>query len=284
MDYYAASAGRDHNYGENLAPPLWGKVMDIAEYVQNISFRLLQPTNPRPSGFRALNNLARKAGLHLEMWMTSSPGRSTADAGAAGEGVQSTADVNCSPSGAIINRAVLQMSIGHAYLNIGVWNGFTLLAGMAENPDKTCIGVDNFSHKNSPRSAFLNRFERSRSPSHTFREGDFREYLTQQHNEPLGVYLFDGPHTYEDQLDGLMLAEPYFAKGCIVLVDDTNWPQVREANLDFIKHSQFEYRMLLDIQTPRTGHPTYWNGLMLFERGKRKTGVAAIPRSKRAAA
>jgi len=283
MGYYAASAGRDHNFGESLAPLLWGEVMDFAEYVQNISFRLLQPTNPRPSGFRALNNLARKAGLHLEMWMTCLP-EDQQRMQARLEKVCKVPRMSTFAIGAIINRAVAQMSIGHAYLNIGVWNGFTLLAGMAENPDKTCIGVDNFSLKNSPRSAFLSRFERSRSPSHTFREGDFREYLTQQHNEPLGVYLFDGPHTYEDQLDGLTLAEPYFAKGCVVLVDDTNWPQVREANLDFIKNSQFEYRMLLDIQTPRTGHPTYWNGLMLFERGKRKTGVAAIPRSKRAAA
>src|SRR5262249_13416630 len=146
--------------------------------------------------------------------------------------------------GAIINRAVSQMSVGHAFLNVGVWNGFTLLAGMAANPDKKCIGVDNFSLKNSPRSAFLNRFERARGPSHEFHEADFREYLAHQHDAPLGVYVFDGPHTYQDQLDGLALAEPYFAKGCVVLVDDTNWPDVRQANLDFIKKSPFEYRML----------------------------------------
>ena len=47
--------------------------MDLAEYVQKISFRLLTPATPRPSGFRALNNLARKAGFHLEMWMTRLP-------------------------------------------------------------------------------------------------------------------------------------------------------------------------------------------------------------------
>jgi hypothetical protein len=47
--------------------------MEFTEYVQNVSFRLLQPTSPRPSGFRALNHLARKAGPHLEMWMTRLP-------------------------------------------------------------------------------------------------------------------------------------------------------------------------------------------------------------------
>jgi hypothetical protein len=257
--------------------------MDFAEYVHKISFRLLQPTTPRPSGFRALNNLARNAGIHLEMWMTRLPEEQ--------EEMQiRLADVCNVPRmstfaiGAIINRAVAQMSVGHAYLNIGVWNGFTLLAGMAQNPNKTCIGVDNFSHKDSPRSTFLKRFERAHGPNHHFHEADFRKYLSDSHKEPLGVYLFDGPHTYEDQLDGLTLAEPYFAKGCVVLVDDTNWPQVREANLDFIKNSAYEYKMLLDVQTPRTGHPTFWNGMMLFERGKRKAAVSALPRPQRAAA
>ena len=257
--------------------------MDFAEYVQKISFRLLQPATPRPSGFRALNNLARKAGIHLEMWMTRLPEEQD-------EMQLRLADVCAVPRmstfaiGAIINRAVRQMSVGHAYLNIGVWNGFTLLAGMAENGDKTCIGVDDFSHKNSPRHVFLKRFDRLRGEGHEFYEADFREYFANTHKQPLGLYLFDGPHTYEDQLDGLTLAEPYFARGCVVLVDDTNWPQVREANLDFIKQSPFEYRMLLDVQTPRTGHPTFWNGVMLFERGKRKTASAAFPRPERAAA
>lgn len=257
--------------------------MEFAEYVQNISFRLLRPETPRPSGFRALNNLARQAGIHLEMWMTRLPEDQEQMQSRLG-GVCKIPRMSTFAIGAIINRAVAQMSDGQTYLNIGVWNGFTLLAGMAQNADKTCIGVDNFSHKDSPRGAFLKRFERGRSKNHVFYEADFREYLAHQHTQPLGVYLFDGPHTYQDQLDGLKLAEPFFAKGCVVLVDDTNWPQVREANLDFIRQSAFEYRMLLDVQTPRTGHPTFWNGVMLFERGKRKSAVAALPRSERAAA
>jgi hypothetical protein len=249
--------------------------MEVAEYVQNITFRLLQPTTPRPSGFRSLNNLARKAGIHLEMWMTRLPEDQ--------EEMQRRLTPVCKVPrmstfaiGAIINRAVALMPDDQSYLNIGVWNGFTLLAGMASNPHKACIGVDNFSHKDSPRTAFLRRFQRARGPKHQFREGDFREYFAAQHTEKLGLYLFDGPHTYEDQLDGLQLAEPFFAPGCLVLVDDTNWPQVRDANLDFIKHSSFEYRMLLDMQTPRTGHPTYWNGLMLFQRGKRKSAAGVV--------
>ncbi len=257
--------------------------MDFADYIQKISFRLLQPATPRPSGFRALNLLARNAGIHLEMWMTRLPEKQE-------EMQVRLADACKVPRmstfaiGAIINRAVAQMSVGHAYLNVGVWHGFSLLAGMAQNQNKICIGVDDFSRKESLRNSFLKRFERARGPNHVFHEADFREYLSERHKEPLGVYLFDGASTYEDQFAGLTLAEPYFAKGCLVLVDDTNWPQVREANLEFIKKSPFEYRMLLDVQTPRTGHPTFWNGVMLFERGRRKAAVSALPRPQRVAA
>ncbi len=257
--------------------------MDFAEYVQKISFRLLQPATPRPSGFRALNHLARQAGIHLEMWMTQLPDAQE-EMQARLKDVCKIPRMSTFAIGSMINRAVAQMSPGHTFLNLGVGNGFTLLAGMAGNSDKKCIGVDNFPQKHSPRNAFIKRFERVRSQNHVFHEASFREYLADKHQDALGVYLLDRPHTYADQLDGLTLAEPYFAKGCVILVDDTNWPQIREANLEFIKQSAFEYRILLDVQTPRTGHPTFWNGVMVFERGKRKSAAAATPRSIRSAA
>jgi hypothetical protein len=132
------------------------------------------------------------------------------------------------------------------------------------------------SRDDPPRNAFLRRFLRTRSLKHEFREGDFREYFATRHTETLGLYVFDGPRTYDGQLDGLQLAEPFFGTGCLVLIDDTNWPEVREANLDFMRHSPYEYRMLLDVQTPRTGHPTFWNGVMLFERGKLKSATGMV--------
>lgn len=249
--------------------------MEVADYVKNISFRLLQPTTPRPSGFRALNKLARKAGLHLEMWMTRLP-EDQDEMQRRLTGVCKIPRVSTFAIGAIINRAVALMPDDRSYLNVGVGQGFALLAGMASNPHKRCIGVDDLSRDDLLRNDFLRRFLRARSPKHEFREGDFREYFATRHQETLGLYLFDGPRAYDDQRDGLRLAEPFFAPGCLVFVDDTNWPELREANLDFIKHSPFEYQMLLDVQTPRTGHPTFWNGVMLFERGKRKSAAGII--------
>lgn len=246
---------------------------ELADYLSAIRFRYLPPEQPRPRGFRALNLLLRRIGLHLEMWNTALP-----DDAAMRRRLAPACRVprmSTFAIGAVINKAVSLLPPGEVFLNVGVWNGFTLLAGMAGNPQRRCIGVDNFSHKNSPREAFLKRFRAARGPAHEFHTADFRQYLTQTHREPIGVYLFDGPHSYADQRDGLTLAEPFLAERAVVIVDDTNWEQVRRANLDFIAESPFEYRMLLDVRTPKSGHPTFWNGLMVFQKQGRKAHRAA---------
>lgn len=136
---------------------------------------------------------------------------------------------------------------------------------MTGNTDKRCIGIDNFSHNNSPRDQFLERFDKFRGADHEFHERDYHEYFANVHEGPIGFYLFDGPHTYRDQIDGLKIAEPFFAENCIIMVDDSNWDQVRKANFDFMKTSRNQYRVLLDQRTPASGHPTFWNGVMVFQ-------------------
>jgi Methyltransferase domain len=238
--------------------------MDFAEYVRKISFRFLQPTTPRPVGLRGVAKLLRSFGVHLEVMNTRLPMDEHAMRNRLRE-VCRVPRMSTFAVGAMINQAVAQLPQGQAYLNVGVWNGFTFLAGLVDNSGKRCIGIDNFSHNNSPRAAFLERFEHFRGENHSFIEADYRMYFEQIHQEPIGFYVLDGPHAYSHQLDGLKLAEPFFAQDCVVMVDDTNWDQVRQANLDFISNSPNKYRMLLDVCTPNNGHPTFWNGEMVFQ-------------------
>ena len=166
---------------------------------------------------------------------------------------------------AIINRAVAQMPEGQAYLNVGVWNGYSFLAGLLGNSDKRCIGVDNFSQFGGPEDDFRRRFAQFRSTAHSFHDQDYEAYLRTRHKEPLGVYFYDGEHSYKNQYTGLRAAEKFFAPGCWILVDDTNWDEPREATLEFIRRSRRRYRLVLDVRTPYSGHPTWWNGLMLLQ-------------------
>jgi hypothetical protein len=168
--------------------------------------------------------------------------------------------------GAIINQAVAQMSADQAFVNVGVWNGFTLLSGLAVNPHQHCVGIDNFSQFGGPRDEFLTKFESHRGPRHEFHDLDYTDYFTHVHRGPIGVYIYDGEHSYANQLKGLQTAEPFFSENCIIVVDDTNWVEPWKATLDFISQSPHDYRILLDQTTCQNGHPSFWNGVLVLQR------------------
>jgi len=168
--------------------------------------------------------------------------------------------------GAIINRTVADKAPDTCFVNVGVWNGFTLLSGMVGNRDKQCIGVDNFSEFGGPKEHFLRRFNEMKSHNHRFYEMDYREYFAKIHSGTIGFYIYDGYHSYESQMMGLKLAEPFIGENCIILVDDTNEGDPREATLDFISRGRTKYQMLLDVKTRGNKHPTFWNGIMVFRK------------------
>lgn len=167
---------------------------------------------------------------------------------------------------AVINRAVTAMPAGQAFVNVGVWNGYTLLAGMAGNPEADCVGIDDFSQFGGPREEFLHRFEGARSQRHAFFEMDYRDYFAGVHDRPIGVYLYDGEHSYDNQLRGLVAAEPFFADGCVLVVDDTNLEEPRQATLDFMARHEDRYEILADVRTGDVRHPTFWNGLLVLRK------------------
>jgi hypothetical protein len=167
---------------------------------------------------------------------------------------------------AIINYGVSQISPNEAFINVGVWNGFTLIAGMLNNQDKKCVGIDNFSKFGGPKHNFLERFNKYKSDNHLFFEMDYQDYFSTIHEGKIGFYLYDGDHSYKHQLNGLQKAEPYLSDNALILIDDTNWDEPRKATLDFISHSSNQYNIIFDCKTNDTMHPTYWNGIMILRR------------------
>jgi predicted O-methyltransferase YrrM len=242
--------------------------VDSADFLSELGFSLVQPdTARRPSLRFALARRGRPPAELLEL-----PGAPidiynavlpTDDVAPDLRDICGIVRMSTFAVAAFINHAVRQMPAGQAYLNIGVYAGFSFFAGMLGNPDQRCIGVDNFQRKTA-REALLSRFDELKGPAHSFHEMDYLDYFDQVHDEPLGVYLYDGDHAYEHQVKGLARAEPFFADGCIVIVDDTNWKDPRQATIDFIAGSEREYELLLDAATRDHNHPTYWNGLMVL--------------------
>jgi hypothetical protein len=138
---------------------------------------------------------------------------------------------------------------------------------MAGNPEAICVGIDDFSEFGGPREEFGARFEAARSPRHSFHEMDYRDYLADLHEGPIGVYLYDGENSYEGEFEALTAAEPYFAESCVLMADDTNRSQRRQAMLDFAEQSAHDYSVVLDVRTGANRHPTFWNGTLVLRRG-----------------
>ncbi len=78
--------------------------------------------------------------------------------------------------------------------------------------------------------------------------------------------MYDGEHSYENQLEGLRITEPFFAGDCIILVDDNNWEEPWQATMDFINSSSHRYQILLDKKTCCSGHITFWNGIIVLKK------------------
>lgn len=240
------------------------RIMNYDQYIQKIGFRYYGPFS-QLKGFRRLTDLAARFNVPFEAVNTRLPG--------GGRHVRRRLGALCNiprmstfAIGAIINRTVSGMDEETCFVNVGVWNGFTLLSGMVGNPNKVCIGVDNFSEFGGPKEEFLQRFGEHKSEAHHFHDIDYRDYFTKIHKGQIGFYIYDGNHSYENQMMGLKLAEPFFAKNCVVLVDDTNGIDPRQATLDFINHNQNRYDILLDVKTRDNKHPTFWNGIMIFRK------------------
>ncbi len=248
------------------------------DLIKNVAFRFVQPSFPMRASFYpnspARNPLIFIIKKYLRLIENQIELGNTRLRGADPRRIKKIKELCGIPKmstlaiGYIIDGVVSQMKENTCYLSIGVWNGFTFLSGMVNNPTKKCIGVDNFSEFGEPKEDFLARFHRYKSTCHHFFEMDYEKYFTDVHKDRIGFYIYDGEHSYENQLKGLKIAEPFFADECVVLIDDTNIPKVHRATTDFISQSRNRYKVLLDQKTAFNAHPTYWNGLIIFQKVK----------------
>lgn len=168
--------------------------------------------------------------------------------------------------GSLINTIVSRLPIDQCYVNVGVWQGFSFLSGIITNPDKICIGVDNFSEFGGPKEEFLERFNNYKSDNHKFYNIDYQEYFKNFHENEIGFYIYDGNHEKEHQREGLKSAEPFLAKDALILVDDINLDDPINGTIEFIQQSPHKYEIIFEQNTAHNSHPTFWNGIALLKK------------------
>ena len=168
--------------------------------------------------------------------------------------------------GYIINKITQSLDENGSYVNIGLYKGFTLFAGMI-NTKCNVHGVDNFSFEN-PRKEFFYNFNKIKNNNHSIYDMDYKEFfkLWENKKKPINFYLYDANHSYEDQLENLLIAKEFFIKDTIIMIDDTNHEWIERATMDFISKYSDQYRVLKNIKTNYRKHPSFWNGFIIFEK------------------
>lgn len=123
------------------------------------------------------------------------------------------------------------------YLEVGSWAGSTFCSAIFGN-DVTATAIDNWSQFGGPANMFFYNVAQSCSAQTriSILNKDFRQ-VDYTSLGKFNVYLFDGPHAFEDQRDGLEMALDALDNEFVFIVDDWNWEPVRGGTMTAIANA-----------------------------------------------
>jgi hypothetical protein len=189
----------------------------------------------------------------------------------------------------LLNALVRELDPREAYLEVGTWQGLTLLSAALGNFGRTCIGCDKFRFYGrftgwglAAKRALRRNIQRYRGYTadihfhHTTAERLFAERLV---STPVGIYFYDADHSYRGTRHGIEAATAFLAERCLVVLDDWNDPVIRRATADGLAAAQLHCLWQGELAGDQTARG-FWNGLGLFfvEKGK---AAARLDRSAR---
>jgi hypothetical protein len=162
---------------------------------------------------------------------------------------------------ALVNCAAALLDPGESYVEIGSYRGTSLIAAMLGNSGDF-VGIDHFELGDGSREQLEANLRRFDLAGATILEGDAFELVPggALDGRTVGVYYYDAKHTYEAQLEGLRMIEPWLAERALLLVDDSDWDDVERATRDYVA-GQPRATELLEIGGKDRGRPWWWEGV-----------------------
>jgi hypothetical protein len=169
------------------------------------------------------------------------------------------------------------------YVEIGVFQGLTLLSVALAAPKLKAYGIDNFCQFDSDeknKQLILERQHRLSLRSVSVIDCDYDEAMRRFQEfapeQKIGLLFVDGPHDYRSQLLSILLALPHLAEGAVIVVDDCNYEHVRLATRDLLVIDPM-IKLVFEAYTP--AHPLnidigqdsdmrfgWWNGIHVLVR------------------
>jgi hypothetical protein len=172
-----------------------------------------------------------------------------------------------------LNRLVAGMPRDECYLEVGTWRGLTLCSAALGNSGKVCVANDKFhlwlkgrgvgfrAKKALMRN--MHRYKESSAEIQMHMMANWRFYRKPRAPLPVGVFFYDGEHSYENTRWGISRAAPWLADRCVLVVDDWENSETQIATEHGIRDA--EYRALWSrVLGEHTGPDDWWNGLGVF--------------------
>ncbi len=176
---------------------------------------------------------------------------------------------------AIRNLQLLNLAFGflgekECYLEVGVYQGKSLLSAMLNNPVRPVYACDNFSQfdANSLEITLGNLEKHGMLDRVAFYDCDFAEiYTPGKLPVPIGLYFYDGAHDEANQFKAIKKVEPFLADEALVIIDDwrrspSSKSYARHATLRATRESDHDWRVLYELPARFNGDcALWWNGV-----------------------
>jgi predicted O-methyltransferase YrrM len=168
---------------------------------------------------------------------------------------------------AVLNAIVSCMDAGELYLEVGCFQGGSLISALLNNETRA-IGVDNFAEfqgTNSIERTTENLAKFGISNRVEFCNADYKDFFAKLADDfKIQTYFYDGAHAYEPQLDGMEIAWKHLQSGSIIIVDDFLYPEVNRAINQFIANHIDKVKVLLIVDSMNDCDPVWWNGVCVL--------------------
>jgi len=171
---------------------------------------------------------------------------------------------------AVLNACVSAMDPGELYVEVGTYQGGSLISALLGN-EARAIGVDSFGEFKQTNNYEITTNHLSafgvldRVTLHNMR---FQEYFFAHHpvDRKIQVYYYDGAHDYQTQLAGMEAAWDFLQKGSILLVDDYTYPEVSRAINQFVANHVDQVKFQFVMLPIENVDDTWWNGCVVLRR------------------
>jgi hypothetical protein len=257
--------------------------MDLPQYLQGLSFRFVEPGQKPSLASHVAAALTRLGvpldGLNTRLPFDRSDMRRKLRRTRIGTGGSPLA------LRAILNRGVAHLEEREAFVAFGLGDGDALLAAIAGNREKLCIGVQECPPK-KPSDPFLRRFEELSNDDCHFIEQSFEACVARLADRPVGM-CFVSADSHEPIAERLVDCEPHLAENAYLLVDNCNCARTRQAALEFVATSRNQYRVLMEARPAETCALTWGRGLLVVQllgrnvavrtHSERQTSPALLP-------